>query len=756
MNDGLKMDESLFQTIASMSPVGILFLDEELRCVFVNKRWSEIAGVAVEKRGPDCRSLGVHPEDHARIQGLWTDLVGKGEPYRSEYRISRPDGRTRWVLGEGAALKDEGGRTIGYVGSMTDITDRKNAEDEFSLHARITRHMAEGASLVRARDACIVYTNPKFDEMFGYGAGELVGRHVSAINAPTEKTPEETAAAIIAVLDKTGHWSGEVKNIRKDGSAFWCSAHVSVFTHPEHGPVWLSIHTDITEQKALKDRLEASQAMLQNVLDTIPVGVFWKGRDLKYLGGNMYFAKDAGFDCPADVAGKDDFQMSWSLDAEPYRADDREVMTTGMAKLNFEEPIKRPGMADRTVRTSKIPLRDRDGKIVGVLGVYEDVTERKRMREELVKAQKFESVGLLAGGIAHDFNNLLTTIMGNVSLAMDLSSRRGDLHNALDAARTAAFRAKDLAKQLLTLSKGGAPVKKAVDAGEFLRETARFALRGSGLACRFELPVDLYHMDVDEGLMSQVITNLLINARQAAPESGTVTIKAENRTLEAGNQRRLPAGRYVAVEIKDDGHGIAAEHMERIFDPYFTTKETGTGLGLAVCYSIMEKHGGSIDATSVPGSGATFTLHVPAADVAAIGKRPEEPLPIRGSGMVLVMDDEAAILELASVVLTGLGYEVHSANDGRKAVEMYRDALLAGNPFDVVVLDLTVPGGMGGRDAIREILALNGSARAIVSSGYSADPVTADFKRFGFKGFVEKPYTTAELSKAISDALKAE
>ncbi len=387
--------------------------------------------------------------------------------------------------------------------------------------------------------------------------------------------------------------------------------------------------------------------------------------------------------------------------------------------------------------------------------LQQEIHERQRLETELLRAQKLESIGILAGGIAHDFNNLLTAISGNLALARLELDRQGSTLPYLEQAQRALSRATSLTHQLLTFSKGGAPVKKTIDLSGLLRESCDFALRGSNVRCDFELPPDLWPAEVDGGQINQVVSNLVINAMQAMPAGGRIRIRARNVQAEPGELPMLEPGRYLELRFEDEGADIAPENRSRVFDPYFTTKPGGSGLGLATAYSIIRKHGGVIELESEPGNGSTFRVYLPAAEgpprAEAVGAELDHP---SRSARVLVMDDEEMIRKLAGTIIRQAGFEVELAGDGAEAVARFRRAAEAGRPFDAVILDLTVPGGMGGKDAIRQLRRIEPDVRAIVSSGYSEDPVLSRYREHGFRGVVVKPYTIQELRETLRRVLE--
>ncbi len=380
-----------------------------------------------------------------------------------------------------------------------------------------------------------------------------------------------------------------------------------------------------------------------------------------------------------------------------------------------------------------------------------DITEMKRMEAELLKMQKLESVGLLAGGIAHDFNNILTGILMNAQMARLRSSSGNDPARFLQGIEDATDRAQRLTQQLLTFSKGGAPVKRAASMERIIREGAEFALHGSNIKCEFDVEDGLKAVEIDEGQMGQVIHNLIINAQQAMPGGGSIRIGLKNVSRdeigEADGLQQAKVGQFVRISIQDMGVGISKENLTRVFDPYFTTKETGTGLGLATTYAIVQKHNGYITVESEEGAGSVFSVYLPAAALPLTGAAPgtdREGQP-KEKHTVLVMDDEDMIRETMTEMLTALGCEVEKARDGSEAVELYRRAQQEGRPYDLVIMDLTVPGGMGGRETVRQLLGMNPDVRAIVSSGYSNDPIMSEYRNYGFSGVLKKPFRLEEL-----------
>ncbi|HZW84179.1 MAG TPA: PAS domain S-box protein [Candidatus Deferrimicrobium sp.] len=406
------------------------------------------------------------------------------------------------------------------------------------------------------------------------------------------------------------------------------------------------------------------------------------------------------------------------------------------------------------VEVMATPTKYRGEPAVQVTG--HEITERKKYEEEHIKNSKLESLGIMAGGIAHDFNNILTIILGNISLARASVERANKIHTRLEEVEKAAFEAISLTQQLLTFAKGGKPVKNTISIGRLISESTTFALRGSNVRSEYEGAEDLWPVEVDEAQIKQVINNLLINAQQAMPNGGTISVKAEN--IKATNSRKIsatpPKGEYVKISIADCGIGISAETLPKIFDPYFTTKENGNGLGLATVYSIIKKHNGYITVKSIVGEGTTFFIYLARSQEKLLHKKHKLKPMLKGKGRVLVVDDEAKIRNLVCEMLEHMGYDYESVPDGLAALELYKQRKDSAQGFDIVIMDLTIPGGMGGKEAIREFIKLDPSVKGIVSSGYSDAPVMADYRRFGFRGCVSKPYRIEELGSVLQQVLQ--
>jgi PAS domain S-box-containing protein len=511
----------------------------------------------------------------------------------------------------------------------------------------------------------------------------------------------------------------------------------------------------ITERKRAEQALKESLQRLKFHVENSPLAVVEFNKDFQIIHWSNKAERVFGWNSE-EVLGKRVDQLRWVHEDDEQRV--AALMADMLASRRTSNiHTNRNYRKDGSVITCEwynSAMVDATGNLVSVLSLVLDITERKRMEEELLRAQKLESVGILAGGIAHDFNNILTTILGNVSLAKNHVTSDDEIFDLLNEAETASARAQSLTRQLLTFAKGGVPVKETASIKDILKESSSFVLRGSKSGCEFSIAEDLWAAEVDIGQISQVINNIVINANQAMPKGGIIQVAAENQIIEDRHGLPVKPGRYIRISVIDQGAGIAEDHLLNIFDPYFSTKQEGSGLGLATTYSIIKKHDGHITVESRLGVGTTFHIYLPASEKAVPEK--EEVTLIKGRGRILVMDDQAPLRKMLGRMLEMLGYESEAAKDGAEAIRMFKGAKESEKPYDAVILDLTVPGGMGGKETINKLLEIDPEVKAIVSSGYSDDPVLSNFQEYGFKGIIPKPFESRSLGKVLHEVLKGE
>ncbi len=504
---------------------------------------------------------------------------------------------------------------------------------------------------------------------------------------------------------------------------------------------------DLIDRKRLEEETLASErGMLKVTLDSIKEGVLAFDLEARILFINETAARLIGYS-PIEAFG----QLVTKIF---YVVDDRTSKPILITDTLTES--KNPILVTRDLREIPIslnssPIVTLDGRMIGTVAVFQDITEKQRTEQELFKAAKLESLGVLAGGVAHDFNNILAGILANLQLAMIKLKKHQDISNYMDSTIEITRKASNLTKQLLTFAKGGEPVKKSVSIVKLIKDTIQFALSGSKVKAEFHLPEDLWIVDIDEGQIAQVLNNLAINAEQAMPDGGTLEIYAENVLV--GNENHYNPGQYVKLTVKDQGTGIPPEIIDKIFDPFFTTKKTGNGLGLSSSYSIIKKHDGYLEVESTPRIGSTFYIYLPASIAELALTDAQREIAASGEAKILLMDDEDTIRNVGGEMLACFGYRVTLARDGKEAIDLYKKAKETSEPFDVVIMDLTIPGGLGGIETMAILRQFDPEIKAIISSGYASDPVMSDYERYGFNGVVTKPYVFDELFAVLNKVI---
>jgi len=734
----------------------------------------------------------------------------------------------------------------------------------------------------------ILDANEAHSEMYGYSLEKML-LGMSVLDLSAEREP--TKGSIFEVPEKGSKHIPLRYQRKSDGTTF--PTELVVIPHVWNGQkVEITLVRDITDrvqaeekQSKAEEELRESERLIEGLLNTLPAGVFWKDKNLSFLGCNLQFAKDAGFDDPSAIIGKDDYEIGCPKeDADRYREIDRRVIGTGTAIMNVEDSVKRNG-EDVTDLVSIVPLRGLKGEISGVLGTYIEITDRKRTEKELEEnekrlreseakyrklietapeaiyvvenervvfcnnhalemlgysreemmgipmekinhpedwgqardrylsrmagkslaksvgrhvakdgtvlwiecvgeqiewegkdavlyfssditerkkaeserlivdqylqqAQKLESLGVLAGGIAHDFNNILMGIFGFVDVARS-EAKDPNVADYLTQAMASMQQAKGLTQQLLTFSKGGAPVRKVVEVVPLIKETCQFALHGSKIKNSYDLQENLWNCNIDRNQIGQVLQNVVINAMQSMPLGGTIEVSAKNAAVRAQEHPTLKEGAYIVVRIRDQGIGISKEMLSMIFDPFFTTKTEGHGLGLAISRSIIARHGGAISVESELGKGTTFAIYLPACKNGEAHDSERAEIRHAGEGVILVMDDDEAIRTVLSIMLESLGYTAICRENGKDTIEYFKAEAQAGIGITAVVLDLTVPGGIGGKEVAEELRKLNREVPIFVSSGYADDPVMANPRQYGITASLRKPFKMAELMEML-------
>ncbi len=533
-------------------------------------------------------------------------------------------------------------------------------------------------------------------------------------------------------------------------STYWCYPHEPSERELRLSDILIRQAADLIEYKQVEKSLTSERELLKVTIDSLGEGVIATDKEGQIIMMNKTAAHLAGYS-QSDALGEPIHKIFYILDAnnsEPIFHS--HSIKTFQYLTDLHHPILVTGdLQEIPIYMNCSPIITKDGQTIGAVIVFQDISEKQKLEQELGKAEKLESLGILAGGIAHDFNNILAVILSNVQLAIMKLQKNEDCKKYLLDTAEITSKASELTKQLLTFSKGGAPVKKDASLHELIRDTANFVLRGSKTRAKFVITDDLWGASVDEGQISQVIHNLVLNAQQAMPKGGTITITAFNLLIET--HPVLKPGNYVRIIVQDQGVGIPKEHLSKIFDPFFTTKKEGNGLGLATSYSIIKQHDDYIEIQSQEEVGTSFSIYLPALNSVVEPKEVPNEVVVAGENLkILLMDDEIQILNAMGEMLKCHGYQVELAMDGSEVIRIYQQAKNTGEPFDVVIMDLTIPGGMGGQEVIAHLRDIDPHIKAIVSSGYANDPIMADYERHGLCGVVSKPYKFEELNLILN------
>jgi PAS domain S-box-containing protein len=721
------------------------------RVRFANPRVAEVTGYGMEE------ILGLPLASMMGGEEAGDDMGQGGGGCRPAdgttlFSMARKDGGALWA--EATEMPSTWDGLPATVMVVRDVTRRREAEAALARSKEQLQEIMETAPVIIANadlEGRITFVNRKFEEVTGYTRGELLGRYWTE----GEIFPAESVELLLQrTRDKIKGQPptpAEVRFRSKSGAWGWASGIGSLIRDRGHAVGIQVFAEDITERKRAEEASRQSEHLYRTLAENSLTGIYMFDQE-RYRFANETFCRLSGYSWP-ELARMEPLALIAPDCREEIRERVRKRLSGEGVVSDYETRMLRKDGVIRDVHVKATTIRFDENLVV--VGNIVDITERKGMEEEILKARKLESVGLLAGGIAHDFNNILAAVLGNVSLAK-FEVRPGErIYEFLAEAEQAVSRARQLTQQLLTFSSGGAPIKKPTSMAQLIRESCAFALSGSKSRCEVDLPEGLWDAEADEGQISRVIHNLVINADQAMPDGGIVEVRAQNVNLQEGDPLPLPAGPYLQVSVADQGIGIPQEHLSRIFDPYFTTKQKGSGLGLATAYSIVSRHGGHLAVSSRIGSGSVFRILLPAS-----ARKDDEPAAqgaravTRAQGRVLVMEDEESVLRMAGEMLTHLGYEPSFARDGAEALAAYQAARQSGRPFDAVIMDLTIPGGMGGRETLARLRALDPSVRAVVSSGYSTDPVMADAKAFGFGGVLAKPYRLQDLHDVLRGLLR--
>ncbi len=893
----LKEKEKYYRLLAENTLDWVFWLDPEDRLVYMSPSCRRTTGYEVDEFFKDPKLLFkiIHTEDRATFEEHRIFMHKAKAHGEEEFRILTKDGKTRWISHACHAVYDDNGQYAGILSSNCDSTDRRLAEDKLNaiseppkpddsrLQALINA-VTESFFLLDA-DGRVLYANEATAKRLGTTVEGLL-----ACPSIFDLLPSEVAAKRRQYLEDV-RTTG--KGLRFEDERFgriFLNSIYPVGTPDGRIDQFVVFGMDITSRKAAeaaveegRQKLDEANRMLKQVIDAIPMRIFWKDKRSVYLGGNRLFTRDAGLEKPEELIGETDANLNWRDSAERQRREDMEVISTGKPKINYEDALTTPQGKTLWIKASKVPLTDTSGRAIGVLGTYEDITTQKRAiqnleetetryrtlfennhlpmllidpessaimdanpaasafygwrHEELLRmkisdintlglaeianemnsarlkkrnhfkfqhrlatgelrdvevfsgplqfngktllystvtditervveetvsrrTEKLDSLGILAGGLAHDFNNLMTIIQGYIDVAsLDLTDEH-PARSPLTAAQENIEKTRDITARLITFSRGGDPVLKTIRIEKLVEEAVKETLGEFPVTTSYQIPGDLWPVGADENQIHHCFCNLAENAREAMPDGGALQISAKNVNVLASDSLPLPKGPYVQIDFDDNGPGILPQDLPRIFDPYYSTKPMGVskgmGLGLAVCYSVIKKHGGYIYATSEPGQGASLSIYLPARAAAA----PKDASRENGQAgaqrrRLLVMDENEGIRMMLERYIAALGYDVTTVTDGREALEEYSRALDDAKPFRAVMMEVSVRQGWGGDVALMKLQNINPDIKAVAIVSEEDQLMSDEYRELGFQSVLAKPFRLDSVRQTLEDLFKS-
>ncbi len=805
--EALRKSEERFRLAVIGATDGLWDWDMKTKEIYYSPRWKSMLGYADQELENERSTFErlLHPDDRASYNAFLQDfLEGFAGKFEIEFRLRHKDGSYRDILSRAFLVHDEDGSPSRLVGTHVDVTERKRIEEHLREEAERNRvlleiyenaaHLTESELHERALTQAIRITDSEI------GFFHALSDDQETVFLTTWDRGTLGACKVPALrhypVSKAGNWVDCVRQRRPvlyndyqtspnrkglpeghvplrrfmsipvmegDKVLFILGVGNKPSDYEERDMVQLHIVANelykITMKRRTEEALRRSEEFIRNILDTVDEGFIVVDRDRRILAANRAYRAwnnetGAGFAGENSIVGRHCYEVSHKkgrpCDEEGEDCAVKRVFETGEPQVAMHKHEDAKGNV-LYVETKAFPLRDAEGRVVSAIETIHNITERHLLEEQQLKSQKLEAIGTLAGGIAHDFRNLLQGVFGYISLAkMDMDDKGKALAD-IGQAEKALNMSINLTNQLLTFSKGGKPAKKRLGILPVVQSAVKFALSGSRSYDRLTYDEDVWPVEADEGQIAQVVQNLVLNASEAMPDGGPVDISVSN--VRAGERGAGGEGKFISIVIEDAGVGIPKQCLSRIFDPYFTTKQKGSGLGLATSYSIIKNHGGMIDVMSEEGKGSTFSIYLPAcADQAEETFRPASAASWR-NGKVLVMDDEELVRDVAAQMLEALGHEAVCTENGEEAIEKLKEAIRSGSPFHAAILDLTVKGGMGGAQVAARLAEIDPEIKIIVSSGYSDNSVISNYRAYGFSASLGKPYTIEVLRDTLGGLL---
>lgn len=754
----------------------LLESEDRLRSIFEHATDGIMIGDASEKRNIEanrsiCAMLGytrdeltalrvedMHPEaDLPRVLDLF-ERQARGEiSLAPDVPMVRKDGSVIYV-DVNAAQVTLGGRPC-VVGIFRDITERKQTEEALKKREKQlaeSQRIAHIGSWDHNLKTGQVFWSDELFRLLGLDPEKdpadfgMFFKMIHPDDQPILK------AAIDKTLQDRTPFSVNYRFTFRDGTTGIIYARAELIEDDEGDPVILSgTAQDITEQKLVENKIRENEKFIRSILDTVDEGFIVVDDEYRIMVANAAYCGQVDR-TSEEVIGRHCYEISHKQSSPCYESGEDCAVQMAFSTGEPHTALHRHSENGHSlfVETKAYPLKDDSGTVTSVIETINNITEKHLLEEERLKTQKLESIGLLAGGIAHDFNNLLQGIFGYIAIARMAIDDKERALSLLEQAERALHQSVNMTNQLLTFSKGGEPVMKIIDLKPVIENATAFAMSGSSSFYHVTIDRDLRNVMADTGQITQVIQNIVLNADQAMKDGGKIEVSACNITADDTDlpQSLVPMD-YVAIKVRDSGVGIPERNHDKVFDPYFSTKEDGSGLGLATSYSIMKKHGGTITLSSRPDFGSTFTIYLPSARAEAVEQVAADAARGPQTARVLVMDDEEIIRDVTGHMLERLDFEVTFAAHGEETLALYREAIESGRPFDMVIMDLTIRGGMGGLETLNNLLEIDPDVIAVVSSGYSEDSVVAEYHKHGFRAFLKKPYNFEELKSVLYSLL---
>jgi PAS domain S-box-containing protein len=688
-------------------------------------------------------------EDRASLNHLITKLQNSGITEEGQLSVKNKQGAYQNIHVTATRLSKEH-QLFMFLFTYRDIAVQMNIEKELRDRERHYKELLESspyAIMIVDRMGIVIDCNEQVQIVLKKGKNKIVGERLDLLVLPFIKEKRLCISQFIRALRKQSGDPFRISMNVGENNTYLTEVHLTLLEKNGNPYAVQILCRDITKSQKLEATLKRVAQQWTTTFDAIHDGVCLLDMSRKILRCNKAFAELVNKEFK-DIVG---YQCHDILDCSPVRNEKCPIdkMLATKERITCSATYHKT----RWLSVTANPIYDDERNLHGTVLVVIDTTNQRKLEEELLKTQKLESIGIMAGGIAHDFNNILCSILGNLEILKLYSSPNDKTYARLSKIDKATIRARDLVQQLLTFSKGGAPVRKTASIVDVVIDTSEFVLRGSNINCLFHMTDKIWPVEVDVNQISQVINNMILNAIQAMPQGGTIDITFRNYVTQADDGLPVEPGRYVKIDVEDSGCGIPDEYIGKIFDPYFTTKSKGTGLGLATSYSIVKRHEGYITASSTKHKGATFTIYLRASDKPLRSEDGRATTLCKGSGRILVMDDEQPILDMLKEMLELCGYEAVTALEGAQAIDIYTREQNAQRGFDAVIVDLTVPGGMGGQETLRRLRLVNPHVKVIVSSGYSNDPILANFQTYRFNGAISKPFKIKEMSAIVADVI---